>query len=76
MIIDAFLSSGGYSADEAEEPGTDSCRPEAWEHHAGWPPQTALQGEGHWLWLSESCFQGCLLYLLTVPLLQVTENIR
>lgn len=45
------LCPGGHSADETEKPGSDSCRPEAWEHYVGRPPQTALQGEGHWLWL-------------------------
>lgn len=42
-----FTSSGGYGADETEEPGPDSRRPEAREHHAGGPSSAALQGEGH-----------------------------
>lgn len=65
-------SQGCNSLKEAEISGFDPRWPEAREHHASGPQQAALQSQGHWLWLSQSRLQGCVLDLSAVQILQVS----
>lgn len=72
QVHPANPAAGRHRANEAEEPGADPCRPEAWKHHAGRPSEAAIQGEGHWFRLGEPCFQSCMLNLPAVSILQVS----